>query len=274
MRKDETYVHPSALVSSKAKLDLGVWVGPSSIIGENVTIGKNTRIDAKVYIDGHTEIGEDCRFWPFVSVGTEPQDLTYDAQDTAVKIGDKNIFREFITINRGTAKGGGATVIGSDNYLMAYSHVAHDCVVGSGTIFMHGATLGGHVSVGDFATVCAMGGIHQFCRIGKFAFIGGKSTITQDVLPFCRVAGERPTQFYGLNTIGLRRKGFSRDRIKALKGMFKIIFYSDLNTSHALSRIEEEFPLSEDRDDIIAFIRSSKRGFVKKPGDRWDADSE
>jgi len=122
--------------------------------------------------------------------------------------------------------------------------------------------------------VGAMGGIHQFCRIGKFAFIGGKSTITQDVLPFCRVAGERPTQLYGLNTIGLRRKGFSRDRIKALKGMFKIIFYSDLNTSHALSRIEEEFPLSEDRDDIISFIRSSKRGFVKKPGDRWDAGSE
>jgi UDP-N-acetylglucosamine acyltransferase len=274
MRKDETHVHPSAIVSSKACLDLGVWVGPRSIIGENVTIGKNTRIDAQVYIDDHTEIGAECRFWPFVSVGTEPQDLTYDAQDTAVKIGDKNIFREFITINRGTAKGGGITVIGSDNYFMAYSHVAHDCDVGSGTVFMHGATLGGHVSVGDFATVGAMGGVHQFCRIGKFAFIGGKSTLTQDVLPFCRVAGERPTQLYGLNTIGLRRKGFSRDRIKALKEMFKIIFYSDLNTSHALSRIEEEFPSSEDRNDIISFIRSSKRGFVKKPGNQWKAESE
>lgn len=274
MRKDETYVHPSALVSSKASLDLGVWVGPWSIIGENVTIGKNTRIDAQVFIDGHTEIGAECHFWPFVSVGTEPQDLTYDAQNTSVKIGDRNIFREFITINRGTAKGGGRTVIGSDNYFMAYSHVAHDCAVGSGTVFMHGATLGGHVSVDDFATVGAMGGVHQFCRIGKFAFIGGKSTITQDVLPFCRVAGERPTQLYGLNTIGLRRKGFSRDRIKALKGMFKVIFYSDLNTSQALSRINEQFPPSDDRDDIIAFMQSSKRGFVKKPGDRWEADSE
>lgn len=274
MCKDETYVHPSALVSSKARLDSGVWVGPRSIIGENVTIGKNTRINAQVYIDGHTEIGAECRFWPFISIGTEPQDLTYDAQDTAVKIGDKNIFREFITVNRGTEKGGGTTVIGSDNYFMAYSHVAHDCVVGNGTVFMHGATLGGHVSVDDFATVGAMGGVHQFCHIGKYAFIGGKSTITQDVLPFCRVAGERPTQFYGLNAIGLRRKGFSRDRIKTLKEMFKIIFYSDLNTSHSLSRIEEEFPPSEDRDDIISFIRSSKRGFVKKPGDRWEADSE
>jgi UDP-N-acetylglucosamine acyltransferase len=274
MCRDETYVHPTALVSSKAHLDSGVWVGPGSIIGEKVTIGKNTRIDAQVYIDGHTEIGEQCRFWPFVSVGTDPQDLTYDAQDTCVKIGDKNVFREFITINRGTAKGGGTTTIGNDNYFMAYSHVAHDCAVGNRTVFMHGATLGGHVSVDDFATVGAMGGVHQFCRIGKYAFIGGKSTLTQDVVPFCRVAGERPTLLYGLNTIGLRRRGFSRDRIKALKGIYKIIFHSDLNTSQALSRIEEEFPPSEDRDDIIAFIRSSKRGFVKKPGDRWETGSE
>lgn len=274
MRKDETYVHPTALVSSKARLDLGVWVGPSSIIGENVTIGKNTRLDAQVYVAGNTVIGADCRFWPFVSVGTEPQDLTYDAQDTCVQIGDRNIFREFITINRGTAKGDGTTSIGSDNYFMAYSHVAHDCVVGNGTVFMHGATLGGHVSVDDFATVGAMGGVHQFCRIGKHAFVGGKSTLTQDVVPFCRVAGERPTQLYGLNAIGLRRKRFSRDRIQALKGMFKIIFYSDLNTGQALTRLEEEFPPSEDRDEIISFIRSSKRGIIKKPGDRWEEDSE
>jgi UDP-N-acetylglucosamine acyltransferase len=274
MRKVETYVHPSALVSPKARLDSGVWVGPLSIIGEHVGIGKGTRIDAHVYIDGHSEIGADCRFWPFSSIGTEPQDLTYEAQETVVKIGDRNIFREFITVNRGTAKGGGKTVIGSDNYLMAYSHIGHDCLVGNGTIFMHGATLGGHVSVDDFATVGAMGGVHQFCRIGKHAFIGGKSTITQDVLPFCRVAGERPTQLYGLNAIGLRRRGFSRDRIKALKEMFKIIFYSDLNTSQALSRIEKEFLPGEDRDDIIVFIRASQRGFVKKPGDRWESDSE
>jgi UDP-N-acetylglucosamine acyltransferase len=274
MRKDETYVHPTALVSSKALLDLGVWVGPGSIIGENVTIGKNTKINAQVFIDGHTKIGSECRFWPFVSVGTEPQDLTFDAQDTTLQIGDKNIFREFITINRGTQKGGGTTVIGSENYFMAYSHVAHDCIVGSGTVFMHGATLGGHVTVDDFATVGAMGGVHQFCRIGKFAFVGGKSTLTQDVLPFCKVAGERPTKLYGLNSIGLRRKEFSRDRIKALKDMFKIIFYSDLNTNQALSRLEKEFPPGEDRDEIISFIRSSKRGFVKKPGDRWEADSE
>ncbi|MGD8538837.1 MAG: acyl-ACP--UDP-N-acetylglucosamine O-acyltransferase [Candidatus Aminicenantes bacterium] len=274
MRKDETYVHPTALVSSKAHLDSSVWVGPGSVIGEKVTIGKNTRIDAHVYIDGNTTIGSGCRFWPFVCVGTEPQDLVDDAQDTSVKIGDKNIFREFITINRGTAKGGGITSIGSDNYFMAYAHVAHDCVVGNGTVFMHGATLGGHVSVDDFATVGAMGGVHQFCRIGKYAFIGGKSTLTQDVVPFCRVAGERPTQLYGLNAIGLRRRGFTRDRIKVLKGIFKIIFYSDLNTSQALSRIEEEFPPDEDRDEILTFIRSSKRGFVKKPGDRWDAESE
>jgi len=274
MRNDETFVHPTALVPPEARLDSGVWVGPWSLIGKNVSIGKNTRIDAHVNIDGHTQIGAECRFWPFVSVGTEPQDLTYDAQETRVEIGDRTIFREFITINRGTAKGAGRTIIGDDNYFMAYSHVAHDCLVGNGTVFMHGATLGGHVTVGDFATVGAMGGVHQFCRIGTHAFIGGKTTLTQDVLPFCKVAGERPTKLYGLNSIGLRRRGFSRDRIKALKGMFKIIFYSDLNSSQALTRIEKEFPPSEDRDEIIVFIRSSKRGFVKKPGDRWESDSD
>lgn len=274
MRNDETYVHPSALVSPKACLDSGVWVGPFALIGDNVSIGKNTRIDGHVAIYGHTSIGPNCRFWPFSSIGTEPQDLTYEAQETVVQIGERNIFREFITINRGTAKGDGKTVIGNDNYLMAYVHVAHDCSVGNGTIFMHGATLGGHVSVDDFATVGAMGGVHQFCRIGKYAFIGGKSTITQDVLPFCRVAGERPTRLYGLNAIGLRRREFSRERIKTLKEIFKIIFYSDLNTSQALTRIEKDIPPGNDRDDIISFIRSSERGFVKKPGDRWENDSE
>jgi UDP-N-acetylglucosamine acyltransferase len=155
---------------------------------------------------------------------------------------------------------------------MAYSHVAHDCVVGDKTVFLHGATIGGHVDVDDFSQVGALSGVHQFCRIGKYAFIGGNTVITQDVLPFCRVAGARPTLLYGLNAIGLRRQGFSRERIKTLKDMFKIVFYSELNTAQAVERIEKEFPPGEDRDEILCFIRNSKRGIVKKSSEKWDED--
>jgi UDP-N-acetylglucosamine acyltransferase len=155
---------------------------------------------------------------------------------------------------------------------MAYSHIAHDCIVGNKTVFLHGGTIGGHVDVEDYSTVGAMSGVHQFCRIGKYAFIGGNTVITQDVLPFCRVAGARPTLLYGLNAIGLRRQGFSRERIKSLKEMFKIVFYSKLNTTQAVERIEKEFPSGEDRDAIISFIRESQRGIVKKPSEKWDED--
>ena len=187
-------------------------------------------------------------------------------------IGDDNIFREFLTVHRGTVKGRGETVIGNGNYFMAYSHVAHDCKVGDQTIFLHGATIGGHCDVDDFSTVGALSGVHQFCRIGKYAFIGGYSVITQDVLPYCRVAGGRPTLLYGLNANGLRRKGFSRERIQALKDMFKMIFYSNLNTTQAIEQIEKKFPPGEDRDEILRFIRDSKRGIVKKPSEKWDED--
>ena len=180
----------------------------------------------------------------------------------------------FLFHRRSTVRGRGETVIGNDNYFMAYSHVAHDCIVGNKTVFLHAATLGGHVIVDDFSTVGALSGTHQFCRIGKHAFIGGDTVITQDVLPFCRVAGARPTLFYGLNAIGLRRQGFARERIKTLKDLFKIIFYSNLNTTQALEKIEKEFPPGEDRDEILRFIRDSKRGIVKKPSEKWNQDWE
>jgi UDP-N-acetylglucosamine acyltransferase len=191
-----------------------------------------------------------------------------------VKIGNNNIFREFMTVHRGTVRGRKETVIGSDNYFMAYSHIAHDCIVGDKIVFLHGATLGGHVDVDDFSTVGALSGVHQFCRIGKYAFIGGNTVITQDVLPFCRVAGARPTLFYGLNAIGLRRQGFSRERIKALKDMFRIIFHSDLNTTQAIEKVEKEFSTGEDRDEILRFVQGSKRGIVKKPSEKWNQDWE
>ncbi|MGB8952053.1 MAG: acyl-ACP--UDP-N-acetylglucosamine O-acyltransferase [Candidatus Aminicenantales bacterium] len=272
MRKNEVFIHPSATVHPKAHLDSGVWIGPCSYIGERVCIHKNTRLDSHIWIDGLTEIGADCHFSSFSSIGTEPQDVTYRGEETEVKIGDRNIFREFITVHRGSVKGGGRTVIGTDNYFMAYSHIAHDCKVGDQTTFINGATLGGHVVVGDHVTISSMSGVHQFCRIGKHAFIGGHSVITQDVLPYCRVAGMRPIHLYGLNTIGLQRKGFSREKIETLKKIFKIFFYSELNTTQALEKIQKEFPPSEEREEIINFIQSSKRGIIRRATEKWEPE--
>lgn len=272
MRRNETSIHATAAVHPKAKLDVGVWVGPYAVIGEKVSIGKNTRIEASVFIDGLTEIGENCHFSPYSSIGTEPQDVSYKGEETRIKIGDRNVFREFITVHRGTVKGEGTTRIGDGNYFMAYSHIAHDCQIGNETTLTNGATLGGHVTVGDHSTVSAFTGIHQFCRVGKYAYIGGYSVITQDVLPYCLVAGSRPPLLFGLNVVGLRRHGFSRERLQALKEMFKIVFYSDLNMSQALTKIQADFPSGEDRDEILHFIESSKRGIIKKASEQWNAD--
>ena len=274
MARDETCIHPSAIVHPGARLDRGVHVGPFSIIGENVTVGKNTRFEAHACVEGNTTIGEDCRFFPCVMVGTEPQDVGYKEEQTFLKVGDRNIFREFITLHRGTEKGGGKTSVGNDNYFMAYTHVAHDCQVGHGTVFGNAASLAGHVAVEDFTYIGPFSGIHQFCRVGKYAFVGGYSVCTQDVLPFCRVAGDRPTLLYGMNSLGLRRREFSKERVSGIKGMLKILLYSDLNTSQALSAIKENYPSSEDRDELIRFIESSKRGFVKKATEKWGSGSE
>jgi UDP-N-acetylglucosamine acyltransferase len=274
MRKNEVFIHPTSIVHPQARLEEGVWIGPYSFVGEKVTIHKKTRLNAYVHVDGLTEIGESCLFSPFSSIGTEPQDVTYKGEETLVRIGDRNIFREGTTVHRGTVKGGEKTIIGNDNYFMAYSHIAHDCLVGNETVFINGGTLGGHVSVEDYATVGAFSAVHQFCRVGRYAFIGGYSVITQDVLPFCRVAGMRPALLYGLNVIGLRRRGFSNEKIKNLKEIFKIFFYSDLNTAQALERIKEQIPAGEERDEIIHFVQTSKRGIIKKGSEQWDADWE
>jgi UDP-N-acetylglucosamine acyltransferase len=272
MSANEVTLHPSATVHPQAKFDEGVWIGPNCVIGADVTIHKNTRLEANICVGGWTEIGSDCRFSPFTSVGTEPQDLGYGGEETWVRIGDRNVFREFVTIHRGTARGRALTRIGSDNYFMAYSHVAHDCRVGDGTIFLHGATLGGHVTVDDYATVGAMSGIHQFCRIGRHSFIGGGSIIVQDVLPFCRVAGQRPTRVFGPNIVGLRRRGFSRERISVLKDVFRLLFFSDLNTTQALEKIQADLPRNEDTDEIVRFVQSSQRGIIKKATDTWELE--
>lgn len=261
-------------MSPHAQIEEGVQIGPYSIIGDNVSIKKGTRIGPYVHIAGFTEIGKDCHFSPFCSIGTEPQDLSYKGEETSVKIGDRNIFKEYVTVHRGTIKGRKATEIGSDNYLMAYSHVAHDCRVGNEVVLTNGATLGGHVNISDYVIISAYAATHQFTQVGKLALIGGISTITQDVLPFSRVAGGRPTLLYGLNSIGLRRRGYPRERIQNLKDIFKIFFYSDLNTDQALKRIESDIPPGEDREEIIRFIRASKRGIIKKTAEKWEKNSE
>lgn len=274
MSRADVSVHPQAVVHPLAELGPGVVIGPGCIIGEQVSIGQGTRLEANVHVSGRVRIGEDCRFSPFAAIGGEPQDLGYKGEDTAVEIGDRNIFREFVTVHRGTVKGGGTTRIGSDNYFMAYAHIAHDCRIGRETLFTNAATLGGHVTVDDYASVGAFSGIHQFCRVGKYAFIGGFTVVLQDVLPFLRVAGMRPVLLYGLNSVGLRRRGFSRERLAALKEMFKILFYSNLNTAQAVERIKSSFAAQPDREEILGFIASSSRGIIKKAAPTWDSESE
>lgn len=269
MATDEVFIHPTAVVHPQAQLDDGVFIGPHCVIGPEVKIGKRTRLEANVYLGGWTTVGDDCFFSPYSSVGTEPQDLDYKGEKTLVKIGNRNVFREFITINRGTPKGGGITSIGNDNYFMAYSHIAHDCQVGNHTVFINGATLAGHVCVDDYATIGAFSAVHQFCRVGKYAFIGGYSVITQDVCPFLRVAGSRPTLLYGVNAIGLRRHGFSRERINLIRRMIKLLFYSELNTSQAMEKINQEIEPTPEKEEILSFIKNSKRGLIKKVTEQW-----
>lgn len=270
----DVVVHPSAIVDPKAELDSGVRVGPYCVVGPDVRLGKGTVLDSHVSIVGTTDVGAACRFAPFVSIGTEPQDLGYKGDPTAVRIGDGNIFKEYITVNRGTVKGGGITRIGDRNFLMAYTHVGHDCQVGSEIVFTNNTTLAGHVVVQDYAMLSGFTGVHQFCRIGRFAFTGGFTVVTQDVPPFCKVAGMRPVHIFGLNAVGLRRRGFSPERVRALRTMIKLLFFSDLNSTQALERIEASFPPGEDRDELVGFVRSSRRGIIKKASEKWDSESE
>jgi UDP-N-acetylglucosamine acyltransferase len=273
MAEPEIVLHPSAVVHPKARLNPGVSIGPHCTVGEEVTLGRNTRLESHVSVLGRTEIGADCRLAPFVSIGTEPQDIGYKGDPTQVRIGDGNIFKEFVTVHRGTVKGGGITVIGDRNYFMAYTHIAHDNRIGNDIVFTNSVTLAGHVTVGDFALLSAFTGVHQFCRIGRFAFTGGFTVLTQDLPPFLKVAGMRPPRILGLNSIGLRRRGFSRERIDALRRMIKVLYFSELNTTQAVDRIRTEFPAGEDRDELLEFIQTSKRGILKKTA-AWDESSE
>jgi len=253
----------TAVVSSDARVASDVVVGAYAVIGAGVSIDSGCQIGPHVRIDGPTRIGERNVFVGHASIGTPPQDLKFRGEKTELVIGTDNTFREFITINRGTAGGGGITTIGSHNFFMAYAHVAHDCHIGSRTIFANNATLAGHVEVGDNSQVGAFSAVHQFCRVGEHAFIGGGSICTQDVLPFIKTVGNRPAKTYGVNTIGLDRKGFPKESIEALQRAYRILIRSKLPLETALQRLETEYGLYPEVRYLVEFVRESKRGFIR-----------
>jgi len=266
---DRTEIDPTAIVDARATIGPGTVIGPHALIGPHVVIGANCRIGASTIIEGRTEIGDDTEIYPFASIGLIPQDLKFRGEETRLVIGRRNIFREFVTIHRGTRGGGGVTEIGDRNVFMAYVHVAHDCHVGNDTIFGNTATLGGHVHVEDFANVSAGSGVHQFCRVGRHAFIGGYSVVTKDALPYARTVGSRPARIFGTNTIGLVRRGFTPDVVSKLKRTFRYLLQSKLNTTSALQQIQQDRSLAcAEVQYLIDFIRTSQRGVILRRASR------
>ncbi len=256
-------LHPTAIVDPKAKIPPSCQIGPYCVISSEVELGDGCHLVSHVAMEGPTRIGAGNTFFPFSSIGLAPQDLSYRGEPTRLEIGDYNTIREFVTINRGTAKGGGLTRIGDHNLIMAYTHIAHDCQIGNHIIMANAATLGGHVTVEDWATVGALCPVHHFVRIGTHAFIGGGTTITRDVLPFSKTAAERGTYAYGLNAIGLERRGFTKDRIRKIHHAYRLLLASKLNTSQALEKLRAEEDRGEDVNLLIRFIEASERGIIK-----------
>jgi UDP-N-acetylglucosamine acyltransferase len=266
---DGAEIHPTAIVDPSAEVGEGTTIGPHAVIGPNVRLGAGCSVGASAVIDGWTDIGDGTEIFPFASIGLVPQDLKFKGETTRLLIGARNIFREFVTINRGTAGGGGVTRIGDRNMFMAYVHVAHDCHVGSDTIFGPHATLGGHVTVEDYASISAGSAVHQFCRVGRHAFIGGYSVVTKDALPFGKTVGSRPARIFGLNSVGLSRRGFAPDVMTKLKRTYRYLLQSKLNTTSALRQIERDRTLAcTEVQYLIEFIRSSRRGVILRRATR------
>jgi UDP-N-acetylglucosamine acyltransferase len=266
---DGAEIDPTAIVDSRAKVGAGTKIGPHAVIGPNVQLGENCRVGASAVVDGWTEVGEGTEIFPFASIGLIPQDLKFRGEETRLVIGRRNIFREFVTIHRGTRGGGGLTTIGDRNVFMAYVHIAHDCHVGNDTIFGNMATLGGHVTVEDFANVSAGSGVHQFCRVGRYAFIGGYSVVTKDALPFARTVGSRPARIFGTNTIGLMRRGVPPEVTEKLKGAFRYLLQSKLNTTKAMQQIRRDRALAcPEVEYLLEFIRTSQRGVILRRATR------
>jgi UDP-N-acetylglucosamine acyltransferase len=255
-------IHPTAVIDPTAEIGRGCRVGPFCVVGNQVRLGEDCELISHVVLQGDTEVGAGCRFFPFSAVGLEPQDLKYRGEPSRVRIGGLNQFRENCTVHAGTSGGGGVTTIGDRNLFMAYTHVAHDCQVASDTIFANAATLAGHVTVEEHAVIGAFSGVHQFCRIGSHAYIGGYSVITQDALPYVLTVGNRARAF-GINVIGLKRKAFPEEIIASLKQAYRLLFHSKLTTSRALEQIDQELGAVSEVAKLASFIRASQRGIVK-----------
>lgn len=257
-----SFIHESAIVGLNAKIGDGCHIGPFCSIGDGVTLGENVRLESHVVVDGNTIIGDGTHVFPFASIGLAPQDLKYAGEPTSTEIGKNNHIREFVTVHRGTAGGGGITRIGDGNLLMAQAHVAHDCQLGNEIIMANAATLAGHVEIADKASVGAYSGVHQFCRVGYEAFIGGYSVVVKDAMPYAIIQGNH-AKCYGLNRLGVKRRGYSKDTIEKLNHAFHLLLSSKLNTSQAVERIRIEISGSPEVDLLTNFIESSKRGVVK-----------
>jgi UDP-N-acetylglucosamine acyltransferase len=261
-----TEIHPHAVVSPRARIGPGVRIGAYAVVGDEVELGEGCVVHPHVVVRGPSRFGRGNIFHPFSSVGGDPQDLKFHGERTELVAGNENVFRENVTVSRGTAGGGAVTTIGSGSLFMAYSHVAHDCHIGDQTIFANGATLAGHVTVEDFATIGAFSPVHQFCRIGRYAYIGASTVITQDVPPFSRVVTERNTACYGINAIGLERRGFTPGRLRPIEQAFRLLLRSKLNTAQALEQMRATLSGSPDVEELIRFLESvhrSGRGLTK-----------
>jgi len=256
-------IHPTAIVDSRALVSASADIGPGCIIGADVEIGARTRLMAHVYVEGVTHIGEDNLFYPYSTVGVASQDLKYKGERAETRIGSRNKIREFVSIHRGTAGGGLVTRIGDDNLLMAYAHVAHDVRIGDHTQLGNAVTFAGHVTVENWAVIEAFSGVHQFCRIGKHAFVGGYSVVTKDVLPYSMTVSPRESKVFGENKVGLERRGFPRESIESLHKAFRLLTRAGLNTTQAVERIRGEVPECAEVRDLLEFMQQSERGFVK-----------
>ncbi len=256
------FIHETAIVSPKADISEDCHIGAFCIVGDEVSLGSKVRLDSHVVIDGKTSVGDETHVFPFVSIGLAPQDLKYGGEKTATDIGRRNQIREFVTIHRGTSGGGGITRIGDDNLLMAQAHIAHDCVIGNEVIMANAATLAGHVEIADKANIGAYSGVHQYCRIGYEAFVGGYSVVVKDAMPFATIQGNH-AKCYGLNRVGMRRRGYPKDTIEKLHRAFHLLLSAKLNTTQAVEKIKEEVADCAEVDLLVDFIEASKRGVVK-----------
>ena len=256
-------IHPTALIDARAKVHASCVIGAYCVIGADVELGEGCRLGSHVAIEGPTKIGVENHFFSFCAIGMAPQDITYKGEPTRLEIGDHNEIREYVTINRGTVKGGGLTKVGSHLLIMAYTHIGHDCVIEDHAMLVNGATLGGHVTVEEWAVVGALCPVHQFVRIGAHAYIGGGTTITQNVLPFSMTSAARETHAYGMNKVGLERRGFSKERIAKIHHAYKILLASKMNTTQALERLKSEGDLGDDVEMLIRFIEGAERGIIK-----------